>query len=235
MNIAICDDEKASRETVEEYLQPFIKAGNNLSIAQFASGEALLAQLEKGAAFHLIFLDVEMAKLSGVETAKRIREIDQNVLFIFITAHQKYVPDAFVVGAFQFLTKPLQGDFFKREFERALQTYQKAIHHYIITCKEQTVILTVRDILYIETYDRHLRACTQENKYEFAGNIGIEENILLEYNFVRCHKGYLVNMRHISAISKNDFVLSNGTIIPISKHKKNEVLNRFNRFVAGGL
>jgi DNA-binding LytR/AlgR family response regulator len=235
MNIAICDDEKNSRDTVSEYLQPFAASGDGLAIAQFESGEALLADYKSGAAFHLIFLDVEMNDLSGVETARRIREMDKNVMFVFITAHPKYVPDAFIVGAFQFLTKPLQRDFFVREFERALQTYHKTIHSYKIAYKGQTIILKVGDILYIETYGRLLRACTQASEYEFAGSISVEEKKLLDYDFIRCHKGYLINMKHIASVNKSDFVLTNGTVIPISKHMKNEVLNRFNRFVSGGV
>jgi DNA-binding LytR/AlgR family response regulator len=235
MNIAICDDEKSSRDTVVEYLEPFTKTGDNLTIAQFESGEALLSHCKNGNSFHLIFLDVEMENLSGVATAKSLREIDRNVLFIFITAHPKYVPDAFIVGAFQFLTKPLQRDFFVREFERALQTYQKTSHSYKISYKGQTIILKVGDILYIETYGRLLRACTPDCEYEFMSSIGTEEKKLLDYNFLRCHKGYLVNMKHIAGMNKSDFVLTNGMVIPISKHLKNEVLNRFNRFVSGGV
>jgi DNA-binding LytR/AlgR family response regulator len=234
MNIAICDDEKNCRDTVREYLQPF-EAENKLTVAQFECGEALLAYYKNGGSFHLIFLDVEMKKLSGVETAKRIREVDKNVMFIFITAHQKYVPDAFIVGAFQFLTKPLQKDFFERELARALETYQKATHAYTIAYKDQTTILTVGDVLYIETYGRNLRLFTQEGEHEFVGNISAEEEKLRDYNFIRCHKGCLVNMKHIAGIRKNDFILINGAVIPISKHKKNEVLNRFNRYIAGGL
>ncbi|MDR0220004.1 MAG: LytTR family DNA-binding domain-containing protein [Lachnospiraceae bacterium] len=234
MNIAICDDEKVSRATVLGFLKPYTDAEDSLSVAQFESGEALLAHYKEGAGFHLIFLDVEMDSLSGVETAKQIREIDKNVMFIFITAHPKYVPDAFIVGAFQFLTKPLQEDFFGREFERAMQTYRKTIESYKISHKGQTTILKVGDILYIETYGRLLRARTRGDEYEFGGSISEEGKKLFDYDFIRCHKGYLVNMKYIASVHKGDFVLTNGAVIPISKHMKNEVLGRFNRFVSGG-
>ncbi|MDR0220640.1 MAG: response regulator, partial [Lachnospiraceae bacterium] len=120
MNIAICDDEKTCRDTVLAYLKPFDNEENALRIFQFESGEAVLASYQTGAVFHLIFLDVEMKGLSGVETAKRIRERDKNAIFIFVTNHQKYVPDAFIVNAFQFLTKPLKQELFNAEFARAL-------------------------------------------------------------------------------------------------------------------
>jgi DNA-binding LytR/AlgR family response regulator len=116
-----------------------------------------------------------------------------------------------------------------------VQAYQKTVQSYKITHKDQTAILKVGDILYIETYGRNLRAYTGENEYEFVGSIGAEERKLRDFGFLRCHKGYLVNMKHIAGVNKNDFVLTTGAVIPISRQMKNEALNRFNRFVSGGL
>jgi DNA-binding LytR/AlgR family response regulator len=206
-----------------------------LHIFQFESGEAVLASYQTGAVFHLIFLDVEMKELSGIGTAKRIKERDKNVIFIFVTNHQKYVPDAFTVNAFQFLTKPLKQELFNAEFARALDAHQKARFQYQISFKDRTVVLEVGDIFYIETHNRRLRAFTREKSYEFLGSIGAEEKKLGKYDFMRCHQGYLVNMKHISEICKNEFVLVNGAVVPISKQLKSEALNRFNMFVSGGL
>lgn len=234
IKIAICDDEKVYRDVILDYINSYESEANNLNIVQFECGEDIIEQYKNGQTFDLIFLDVEMKQLSGVETGKVIREVDKNVMFVFITNHQQYVPDAFVLNAFQFLLKPLNQDLFNREFERALNTYNKMKFQYKIVYKEQVNVLKTGDILYIETYDRHLRATTQNQKYKYLGNISAEEIKLQTYNFIRCHKCYLVNMKHITNISNNDFIMSNGDIIPISKRLKHGVISSFNRYISGG-
>jgi len=233
MKIAVCDDEKVFRDAITEHLKPFKVNNPEITENEFSCGEDLLAAYEAGESFDLIFLDVEMTGMSGVEAGQKIRALDNTVMFIFVTSYTKYVPEAFILNAFQFLVKPVGKEMFNKEFERALSTYTNLKYRYKVTYKTKTTILEVKDILYIETYGRNLRVVTSDSKYEYVGNISAEEKKLAGYGFVRCHKGYLVNMHYIIKPENNMLVLSNEENIQISKRYKNEALTKVNKYISG--
>ena len=234
MRIAICDDEQSCRERIVTYIEPYFKKHSEMTITEFSCGEELVRVYKCGSTpFDVIFLDVEMKELTGVQTGHIIRKYDTNAMIIFITSYTKYVPEAFILNAFQFLVKPVPQDKFNKEFERALETYNKKRYIYKIFFKDITTCLEVKNILYIETYNRHLQVVTKNGNYEYLGKMSVEEKKLSDYNFIRCHQGYLVNIYYIKNIRKNFLVLINDDEIPISKHIRNEVMTAFNKFISG--
>ena len=117
MNIAICDDEKAIREQIKELIE---KAG--LCPELFETGDSLLAA---GKQFDIVFLDIQMEGTNGIETAKKLRERDEDTILIFITAIREYVFEAFDVAAFHYLLKPIEEDKFREVFHRAERELEK--------------------------------------------------------------------------------------------------------------
>lgn len=233
MRFAICDDEETCRENIINNIALTQNKNIQIEIFEFSSGEDLVDSYEKGNRYDVIFLDVEMRQMSGVEAGQAIRKLDNEVIFIFITGHTKYVPEAFILNAFQFLVKPLNQEVFNKELERTISTFLKKKFKYRIDYKNETTVLEIKDILYIETYNRHLRAVTATNKYEYIGKLSQQEKKLIEYDFVRCHQGYIVNMQNIKTIEKNSFILFNNEQIPISKYLKSEVTKKYNKFISG--
>ena len=220
MRIAICDDKKKCRETIIEYVTPYINEENNIIYEEFESGESLLSSYnDADQTFDIIFLDIEMHGLNGVQIAEKIRELDKNAILIFVTNHINFVSDTFRVGAFQFLVKPIK----EQDFKRALEQHKIGHHVYTIKYKENTFAFEVKNILYIEVYNRHLRLWANEGQYEFAGTLMAEEKKLSPYNFVNCHQSYLVNMNYIKRINPNSILLKNGTELPVSKSKRTHV------------
>ena len=233
MKIAVCDDEKVFRDVITAYLKPFKEENPEILETEFSCGEDLIAAYERGDRFDLIFLDVEMAGMSGVEAGQIIRKLDITVMFVFITSHTKYVPEAFILSAFQFLVKPVERELFNKEFDRAMRTYKKIKYRYNFTYKGKITVLEVKDIIYVETYNRHLRVISAVGSFEYLGNIAVEEKKLAEFGFIRCHNGYLVNMHYIFRPENSMFELTNHNKIPISKHYKNEALAMYNKYVSG--
>ena len=125
MNIAVCDDLPEYREKLKALLNPYISA-NQLNIAEFCRGEDLLDACEKGVLWDIAFLDIEMDGLTGIETGKRLRKLQRDVIVIFVTSHINYVSDAFRQDAFQFLLKPVKEEDFRKDFERALRVWKIA-------------------------------------------------------------------------------------------------------------
>lgn len=122
MTIAICDDEKFFRETIINYLLTFQIEANDISVFEFENGENLISAYKKGKKFDIVFLDIEMDGITGIEVGKQIREFEKNVIFIFTTSHTEYISDAFRLNAFQFLVKPINQEDFNNEMKRAINT-----------------------------------------------------------------------------------------------------------------
>ena len=233
MRIAVCDDEKVFRDVLLEYLKPYREDRPELSVTEFCSGEDLVAAYEREERFDLIFFDVEMTGITGVEAAGIIRGMDSAALFVFVTSHIRYVSEAFVLNAFQFLVKPVSKDLFDREFLRAEESYRKLRYKYKLSYKTNTVFLELGDIYYIETFGRKLKVVTKKDEYVCLGSIGEEERKLSGYNFVRSHKGILVNLRHVFRPEETRLTLSEGRSVPLSRHYRNELLSKLNKYISG--
>ena len=106
MNIAICDDNQQYINQTEEY---FSKVGDkNINHDAFYSGEELVKAYENGFGdYDVIFLDMEMGGLTGIETANIIRKQDKHVIIVFVTSHTKYMQECFECSPFRFLIKPV--------------------------------------------------------------------------------------------------------------------------------
>lgn len=234
MRIAICDDELIYIEQIKNYLLNYEEIYPDMIIETYTCSEDLLKAYDSDRRFDLIFLDIQMEDIDGVAAAQKIREVDNNVIIIFITSHTQFVSETFRVGAFQFLTKPISEIEFRKDFERAIRQYNINNYKYIIKWKEQTTTVDIKDIVYIESYMRHLFIYDGRNKYEFIGKLSTEEEKLKHHNFVRCHQGFLVNMKYIKIIDKTKIILKAGEEIPVSKRLRTNVMDSFNKYISRG-
>jgi DNA-binding LytR/AlgR family response regulator len=233
MRLALCEDEEVFQDVILDYLNPYIMEDRNISIDVFSSGMELLDKYARGERYDIVFLDVEMPGMLGVDVARSIRDIDISAILIFMTAYTQYVKDAFCINAFQCLLKPIKRDVFNEEFERAVNCLNKMKCKYSITNKDKRTIFEIKDIVCIEIHHRHLRLSTVDSSYEYTGSLGSEEKKLSNYGFIRCHQGYLVNMRYIFQVKSDCFVLSTQKRIPISRRLKNDALSKYHRFLMG--
>ena len=234
MNIAVCDDLPEYREKLKTLLNPYISA-NQLDIAEFCRGEDLLAACEKGTLWDIAFLDIEMDGLTGIETGKRLRKMQRDVIVIFVTSHINYVSDAFRQDAFQFLLKPVQEEDFRKDFERALRVWKNRRRRYLVKWRNTSNMLEYRSILYLEAYHRHVFVHTAEADYECVGKLQDEYIKLKPFGFVQCHQGFIVNMSRIVSITKLSVKLDNGSEVPVSRRHYAGLMSDFNLYMAGKL
>ena len=233
MRIGVCDDDEVFRAEVSCYIKPYQDNNKQITVCEFASGEDLVSAYANNRQFDILFLDILMNDLSGVQTAEIIRKTDKNVIIIFITNYSGYVPETFRVGAFQFLMKPVrQGDFAK-EFERATELHRINHYKYLVKQKDKTYILEISKINYIESSGRHILVVTENNELDCVGKISDEEKKLAGYNFVKCHQGYLVNAGYIKLIESNKVHLTTGKEIPLSRHFRTRVKTAFGNYILG--
>lgn len=221
LKIALCDDEERSIAILTEYIG---KTKKNVNIVSFKSGEELLQYyLNTQGKFDIIFLDMEMERLDGIETANRIREIDRTVIIIFVTSHKKYMKKSFECRPFRFLVKPLDFAEFQDAFLKACESIDLE-HPYIVFQNGRDIVkLLYEDILYFENKSHWVYTYTFEHEYRTYMTFA---NLLqqLDMNrFVLTHKSYIMNLDYFKELHGNDIILRNNKTIPLSRTYKNEV------------
>lgn len=230
MRVAICDDDKSQRDKLKEYLKPYIDE-YRIEIAEFESGESLVQYYDQKNTVDILILDIRMKDLDGVQTVEYIRKHDKSVIVIFISNFVQYITSALRHNVFQFLVKPVKQELFEYEFNRALNYYLNMRSKYMLKIRDKIINLEIRDIIYIETYERHLRLHTKKESYVYNGTLKNEYQKLSPYDFVLSHQAYLVNMAQIKTIEKSEIILKNGAVIPLSKHLRKSVLSKFNLYM----
>ena len=235
IKIAICDDEA----NIRAYLSSLIGAQScPCEIVEYASaGDCLADQRE----IDLLFLDIELAPsgLDGMALARKIREratVTQPVI-IFVTGYERYVFDAFDVGAFQYLLKPVDEEKFAQVFSRAVApiAIAKEKPGRVLTLQSANTSKTVPldSIYYIESSNHKVELHLKDGEFACYAKIGDLE-LELQDQFFRIHKGYLVNLAYVEGYSKTEVTLTNGEKLLISKYKYQDFVKAYLRFVKRG-
>ena len=233
MKIAVCDD---SREICMKITELIRERDKNSEISLFSDGEALIAS---GEDFDIVFLDIEMKKLTGIETAEKLRGLEEGkdgkTAIIFITAFREYMEQAFDVGAFNYITKPIDEERFFRIFEAVSKEVDTALENKFIMVKCQGIQrrFFLHDISYIESSNKKVILNTKQGKFEVYGKLSEFEELLKE-SFFRPHRCYLVNMENISAYDYEEIVTLDGDRLPMSKQKYRDFVKAYMRYARKG-
>ena len=217
MKIAICDDEQIFRDTLYKKL---VKYNKTFEIKEFRTGRELIDSRIK---FDIIFLDIEMPELNGMDTAKKLRKLSVGSIIIFLTSHIECIQDAFKVKAFRFLSKPVQED----ALNEALEEAEKEIvgqEKIVINQKGKIFELSVPDVMYFEAFgDGTYVYDNKDNVYECTVALKEWDKRLEGRPFFKIHKSYIVSMMYVSSINNNvlrlegvdqDFTISRRNITP---------------------
>lgn len=236
IRIACCDDEKQQLELYKTMFTNIeMRQDIELNVEYFLSGNFMLErfQSEKNP-FDLVYLDMDMDEKSGLDLAKEIRQnYHSDCLILFLTNYPKYMQSSFDVRAFQYMIKPVQFDEFERKFNAARKYLEKDDkNRVVLKIDEDNVVFFTNEIYYIEKEksSKQFLVYLEDKCVVAKGVLSAIENQLLEQHFMRTHRSYLVNMKHIRRIQKNDLVLSNGNLVPISRRKEKELKQQFMRY-----
>lgn len=236
IRIACCDDEKQQLELYKTMFTNIeMRQDIELSVEYFLSGNFMLErfQSEKNP-FDLVYLDMDIDEKSGLDLAKEIRQnYHSDCLILFLTNYPKYMQSSFDVRAFQYMIKPVQFEEFERKFNAARKYLEKDDkNRVVLKIDEDNVVFFTNEIYYIEKEksSKQFLVYLEDKCVVAKGVLSAIENQLLEQHFMRTHRSYLVNMKHIRRIQKNDLVLSNGNLVPISRRKEKELKQQFMRY-----
>ena len=201
--IAIVEDEAAVREQLAGYVQRYTRQyGTQFEVTMFTDGVEILEDYRP--VYDIIFLDVEMLHLDGMETARRIRELDSDVLLIFITNMAQYAIKGYAVGALDYVLKPVPYFAFSQQLQKAVNQLAKRTRHYLAVPVDGGMRrLDAATIYYIESEGHRVHFYTEDGDFSAPGALKALEEKLTGRLFARCNSGYLVNLAQVSGVQQN--------------------------------
>ena len=201
--IAIVEDEAAVREQLAGYVQRYTRQyGIQFEVTMFTDGVEILEDYRP--VYDIIFLDVEMLHLDGMETARRIRELDSDVLLIFITNMAQYAIKGYAVGALDYVLKPVPYFAFSQQLQKAVNQLAKRTRHYLAVPVDGGMRrLDAATIYYIESEGHRVHFYTEDGDFSAPGALKAMEEKLTGRLFARCNSGYLVNLAQVSGVQQN--------------------------------
>lgn len=231
LNIAICDDETYYRNHIEALVREYLQGEDVLfRIELFEDGRNFCEEPENVRKFDVIFLDIEMRDMNGMETAYFIRKRNSEMDIVFITVASDYVFEGYRVNAVRYIMKNNLKELLPECLADILKRRRYRGHkmEFSFVGGKRTVFLD--DILYIESQSHKLQFKIRDGSLSMYGRVDELESKLQEYLFLRCHQSFLVNMGHIEKIRNYQAYLSDGSEVPVARSRYPEVKRDFLRY-----
>lgn len=237
MTICYCEDESAQAKAFAIKIDQWAK-NKNMAVRTdlFESAEEYLFKAEQNT-YDVIFLDISMRGQNGMELARQIREKEKDVILVFVTSDASYVFDGYEVGAYRYLMKPVDEEKLWEILDYARTQKEVEEENYILVKKDsQSVRINLKDIIYIEAQKHYVNLC-MENKESI--NIKTAFTELLQETqeksdtILLTHRSYAVNIEKVVRIGRTECVLSDSSVIPVSRSFYKEVNEAFIKYHLG--
>lgn len=232
MRVAIVDDVRSDAQVLQNHLRRYQEEyGGEWEVVPYPSGTDFLARRQPD--FDLVILDIDMPGINGVDAARRIRELGDNVVLMFVTNMPQYALQGYAVDAVDYLIKPVSYEEFSLKLKKA-QRYARLNQSSQLTLHTADgVVLVPSDrLLYVESYLHYLTYHTLDGDYRVRGSLSQAEAELPPSLFARCGGSFLVNLRHVKGVEKQD-VLVGGERVKLSRGKRLEFMEKFSRYLGG--
>lgn len=258
MRIAVCDNQQVFIDQTMDLLRQELGTDSHDTLSSFSSGEALWAAHQQQG-FDLIFLDIELGSgWNGMETAQRLRQLEQETMIVFLTSYAQYKDDAFDVSAAQYLMKPVEKERFLEVFRRCRKRYFEHNYELVLTVYQERLgnqkaqnwsrqqeasaamllVLPMRELLYAESFTSYLLLHTTDGTI-YRTNTRLNElaQQLQDYGAVLVHKSILVNLRYIRRVEKGHAVLAAKNqpeqMVEVSRRRQKELEKLVMRYKLG--
>lgn len=237
MNIFLCEDNEEHLYQLSETIrQVAAKKDWDVFLSTFLTADDLLENLkmQKAAVPDIIFADIELPGINGIELGKRMKHSYPECYFIFTTAFEEYAVQGYEARAYSYLLKPITSQDVRRTLE---QIFREKGRKRSVLLKEQGVEVPVslKDIIYISAEDKYTIFYTCETFYLDKISLKECEKLLCRYGFYRIHRKYLVNMSHHKGFGKGVVVLSGSIRLPISRSREEDYHKCFMELLEEGM
>ena len=232
IRVAIVEDEAEIRAQLMGYVQRYTRQyGTAFEVKTFADGLEILEDYRP--AYDLILLDIEMKHLDGMETARRIRELDPDVMLVFITNMAQYAIKGYAVGALDYVLKPVPYFAFSQQLQKVEAQLRRRTRHYLAVPVEGGLRrLDTSRIYYIESEGHRVHFYTEEGDFAAPGALKALEEKLADRPFARCNSGYLVNLAQVRAVQQNTVEVGPYEL-QVSRPKRKSFLAALTDYIGG--
>ena len=234
IRIAIVEDEASYVQTLEGYLKRFERENDvSFQISVFYDGVDIVSDYRPE--YDILLLDIQLKHLDGMKTAEKIRALDEDVAFIFITSTVSYAVQGYLVDALGYVVKPVPYLAFSKILQKAIrQVNKKQTKNYLtIEVKGGHLRLDISRIYYIESQRHNIIVHSDRGSFLTPGPMKRMEEFLNDKSFAKCHNAYLVNLAHVSGVLQNSVLLAGGQDLPVSRTHKKAFLDTLTDYMGG--
>lgn len=227
IHIAICDDEQIQCDYLYQLITRWSQySKQRVSISLYASAEEFQFAWSEDKSFAILLLDVQMGGKNGIELAKAIRQTDDTLQIVFITGYPDFIAEGYEVSALHYLMKPVNEQKLFEVLERAVSRMQVTKRTILFEVGHSKVRIAADNIYYVEAFSHYVTLYTKDSQQSFNMRISDMEKTLGE-DFFRCHRSYIVGMKHVSKVTRNVMILDSGKEIPLSRAKYDDANQAF--------
>lgn len=240
VRIAVIDDNPSDRKEAIALAKDYFDQRKEYEKIQplfdeFDSGEAFLNSYMKGK-YDLLFLDIYMNALTGIDIARQISLIDEDCHIIFLTSSEEHYPESYEVHAKGYVTKPLRESSFSfcNALDYVMKQFSLQFSGLTIFVNGAEAFCELKEILYFEMNNGALYLHLPEKTFELSGRYSdYAPELLMDSRFMECYRNLIVNMDYIQNYTEDSFLLKNAEAVPISRRKKQPVLNQYMKYFLG--
>lgn len=215
--VAIVDDSTTDAEFVQGILNSWAELRQaNTQTEVFPSAESFLFRYAEDKDWDILLLDIEMGNMDGVTLAKKIRQSNESVQIVFITGFADYIGEGYEVSALHYLMKPVKQDKLFTVLDRAVIAMQKTERVILLPMGGEMLRLPTSQVQYVEAFSHTVAIITGTDTIQVKIPISEVEKLLGD-EFIRCHRSYLVGLKHIARLSKTEVILDSGKALPLSR------------------
>lgn len=235
MRIALCDDESDDRKKVADALNAYAQQNRlKFEIDEFEESSAFLAAFRQ-APYPIVFLDIYMGGIGGIETARQVCAIDENCSIIFVTSSTDFRAEGFEVAAVHYLVKPVGYAEIETAMNRCKRHFDLDDRFFFVLSDRRKIKLYYNDVVYIEVYGKKTLIHTFSATIESRTPLAEIKKSLESGPFLQTHRCYIVNMTMIHRISEDAFLMKNNETVPIRKNGRQEVKDAYSDYLFGSV
>lgn len=226
LKIGVCDDDEKFAFELEGYILKYAERNNfKVDTQTFTQAQDLINYIKFEDMFDILFLDIELGKVSGVDIGKYLRsDLDiQGMQIVFVSVKENYAMQLFDVHPLNFLIKPIKYKKIEQIMSEYGRLYKFQCNYFEYSIRKEKYMVDEQSILYFQSCGKKIYMVTQRDKKEFYGKLSDVFSKLNSFSFCTVHKSYIVNMKYISEYCNNSVLMVNGDIIPVSRAMKDNL------------
>ena len=234
MRICLVDDDSTQLDYLKLIIEFWGNKHNiNCDINFYHSAEELLFENNESYPFDMVILDIQMGKINGIELAKKIRKTDDDIVIAFISGMADYVFEGYEVQAISYILKPVKDNEVYNLLDYANKHANKEDKYFILSVSGEKKKIKYDDIIFFESMGHYVVLHSEKAEYEYKYNIS---DLCLEFaetEFIRTHRSYIVNVKYIEKITRNECQLINNIKVPLSRNSYKSVNEKFINYYKG--